>query len=94
MQLLAGSQDNLAIDIKAATQSVDGISEAVSTTHGSLTSTFNITLAKLVTIRSFTGMGLEKLTTDVATNLRIAAHAYRDTDSDWADLIEKFRFRS
>ncbi|ORB86695.1 hypothetical protein B1987_26285 [Mycobacterium kansasii] len=90
LSVLERIQQNVSADVKSAVDVVDGISQAVSTTHGSFCSLFNQTLAGFETVRGVTGACVQTVDGQLAEKLRKTAHAYLDTDEGAASLLSKF----
>ncbi|KZS80066.1 hypothetical protein A4G29_25155 [Mycobacterium kansasii] len=90
LSVLERIQGNVSADVRSAVDMVSGISQSVSTTHGSFCSLFNQTLAGFETIRSATGGCVQKVDGQLAVSLRKAAGAYLDTDEGAASVLSKF----
>jgi hypothetical protein len=89
LQILAGRQSGTSGDIKGAIAAANGVSQAVSNTHGTHTSNFNTALQQYETARASTGTGLEGVATGLANALANAAKEYLNIDLFGKGLLEK-----
>ncbi|BBX96278.1 ESX-1 secretion-associated protein [Mycobacterium lacus] len=90
LSVLERTHENVSVDIRSAIGMVTGMSQSVSTTHGSFCSLFNQILAEFESIRSSTGDGLQQVANQLAEKLHRAAGAYVDTDEGTADMLSNF----
>jgi hypothetical protein len=89
LKVLASMQSEISGQIKTGTNTVNGISTTVATTHGSYTDDFNDVLKEFEASRATAGTGLQGFCTQLATNLIGAATSYLNTDLFNADALKK-----
>ncbi|AKN18049.1 ESX-1 secretion-associated protein [Mycobacterium haemophilum] len=85
--------NNASTDLQSTGNMASGLSQSVSTTHGSYCSLFNNAFAQFETIRSTAVSRLQSVAELLADNLHKAGTAYQKADEGGADLIKQTTFQ-